>query len=387
MPNDAEDIDFKARIKEHNTVFTQITALLDEAVMLTDSDQFTSKDRQSTFSKIESLGPLVPSIMLQVLPYIRYKRLFHESFALIASYLEAGLKENSWNTKGAIIKFLAEDNEQGLELLEMSFRANDVDKTPANAAEALIADTTRVDAAEALAQNTNRGLPILIRAIEGENEREQVAAISGIIRTLWNRLQSQKKLGNEHEPFLKILTAGLTHRNNAVRIACITALSSLGKMPLDVAASAIDDPDSDVRRTGLHALLKTPLNSTSASIFARALEDSSKSISDYALSHLDTAHVGDPEAVARAIIDELIIRSSGRPKEHFNTKLTAEALQKTCALSPRLLGIVLHLLRDAAYDHHDNSIMMRSVLVARLVDKREFVSLSKRKGTTGPRCR
>lgn len=183
---------------------------------------------------------------------------------------------------------------------------------------------------------------------------------------------------------IRILEKNLFHKNDDVRIVSLYILENIKLLDKHFVLDAVEDENPKIRNWAVRSLLERGIDSTSANTFVRALEDAEKAISDLAFSKITSEFILDEDALAKAIIEELVVRNSGRPKEFFNTQLTADSIKKTCDLNPRLLGIVLHQLRNLAFDYSEDPIMPRCVFVAQKLNKKEFVALIGEKAKENP---
>jgi len=156
------------------------------------------------------------------------------------------------------------------------------------------------------------------------------------------RKQALDELDNIGEPALEALTRALDDADAEVRRRAVNALDDIGEPALEALGHALEDEDKDVRWYTIEVL--TRIGKPAVHLLAVALEDPEGWYSDGVVRYLsgqDSAlfGYGDIEAhhdVAEAIIDELIIRSSGRSSEYFNSKVVTKALQGTISRNPRL---------------------------------------------------
>jgi len=79
--------------------------------------------------------------------------------------------------------------------------------------------------------------------------------------------------------------------------------------------------------------------------------------------------------VVAVVIDELVLRQSGRPEEHFSSAVVAQVLEKAIEYNPRLHRRILSDLCTLAYEH-DDGVRDRAVALARRLGADEFASLA-----------
>jgi len=203
------------------------------------------------------------------------------------------------------------------------------------------------------------------------------------------RKQAVDKLGDIGEPALEALTRALDDADADVRRQAVYELGNIGEPALEALGHALEDEDEDVRLAAITVL--TMIGESAVHLLAVALEDPEGSNSERVVQYL-SGQAGyvffepcDIEAhdVAEAIIDELIIRSSGRSSEYFNCQVVTEALQGTIHRNPRLRGQIQMELCNLAYQH-DGGVRERAVAVARGLGADEFASLIKARAEENP---
>jgi len=87
--------------------------------------------------------------------------------------------------------------------------------------------------------------------------------------------------------------------------------------------------------------------------------------------------------VAEAIINELIVRSSGRSSEYFNSRVITQVLEGTIQRNPRLRSQIQRELCNLAYQN-DGGVRERAVAVARRLGADEFAPLVKARAEENP---
>lgn len=148
---------------------------------------------------------------------------------------------------------------------------------------------------------------------------------------------------------------------------------------INILDNSLDDKDSRVRSIALDGFLTKEINSSNAHILAKAFEDSNGEICNNAIENMFTHRYGklhDPDAIADAIINELIIRTSGKPSNNFNPQVVTKALQMTFEENPRLYSQTLDTLRKLSFDY-ENEVRRRSIFVAKRINEGEFRALVK----------
>jgi len=202
------------------------------------------------------------------------------------------------------------------------------------------------------------------------------------------RRRAVNALDDIGEPALEALTRALDDADAEVRRRAVNALDGIGEPALEALGHALEDEDKDVRRYTIEVL--TGIGKPAVHLLAVALEDPEGWYSDSLIRYLsgqDSAFgYGGIEAhhdMAEAIIDELIIRSSGRSSEYFNSKVVTKALQGTISRNPRLRGQIQRELCNLAYQN-DSRVRERAVAVARGLGADEFAPLVKARAKDNP---
>lgn len=190
-------------------------------------------------------------------------------------------------------------------------------------------------------------------------------------------------LGKFGEPALKALTRALDDADAGVRRQAVDELGGIGKPALQALGYALEDEDKDVRQYAIEKLVG--IGKSAVHLVAVALEDPDGRTSESLVEYLSDYLRCNIEAhdVAEAIIDELIIRSSGRSSEYFSSKVVTKALQGTIRRTPRLRGQIQRELCNLAYQH-DGGVRERAVAVARGLGADEFASLIKARAEENP---
>lgn len=202
------------------------------------------------------------------------------------------------------------------------------------------------------------------------------------------RREAVEGLGEIGEPALEALTRALDDADAEVRTQAVSALDDIGEPALEALGHALEDEDNSVRWCTIRVL--TRIGKPAVHLLAVALEDPrgwcSHGVVRY-LSRKDSALLGrcaiEAHDVTEAIINELIIRSSGRSSEYFNSKVVTEALEGTIQRNPRLRGQIQRELCNLAYQN-DGGVRERAVAVARRLGADEFAPLVKARAEENP---
>jgi hypothetical protein len=207
----------------------------------------------------------------------------------------------------------------------------------------------RAEAARALGEIGEPALDELAFALRNdEDEYVRTVAISALV-----------EIG---EPAVGVLKqVGLEHTDRQTRMQTILALSHLGLPARFALATAIEDYRGDISQSVIKGLSQGDLVAPSWFRFYPSY---------------DTEVKIESSAMAQAVRDELILRTSGRPSSYFNAQITAEALQALITRSPRLIGEIQAQLCDVAYEY-DDSRRIRTIAVARILGATDFANLVK----------
>jgi len=277
-------------------------------------------------------------------------------------------KNDDWTIRYTVVYSLGEFGEPALETLAHALGDSD--------------QNVRLAAIAALGRIGEAGLDILIHTLNDED---------------WNvRLATIKALGTIGEPALPILTGVLNEGDDLVEARTVHTIIDIGEPAINAIRFALDSKFPAVRREVVRDLTRRLSSyhiensdscikkATIARLLAVALEDADgtlvKEIVDY-LSGIEVEEFFDkcdldPKDVINAVIDELVIRSSGRPGNYFNSNIVTMTLMGTVNRNPQLYHFVLQRLCDLAYQN-ENEIRDRAVAVARKLDAGEFATLVK----------
>lgn len=361
--------DFKKRLDEYNLAHDNLLSVFEEASASIKKGTYDQEKEKEVFSRVAEVGSLASRVIGNISGYVRFQPLFITSFDFLKPYLAEFLKEGSSGYKNIVIDLLEKVGDKSYDLFCYVF-FNDTDERLA------------FRAAIELIKLRNDGADLIVQALGSDDKRMQVIAINAIgsvVNTYFFGRVDEKEdlhLSQERaENLVKILQKYITHEEDDVRIVCLSRLLRLGLLDSETIESSIIDTNPNVRYDILFELLSVGIGEKEARAFVISLEDPVKKISDLSFQRLTESHVRNPEAVLASVVDELVIRKSGRPKEFFNTKLVADVIKKIAELNPRLIGQALHKLRDTAFEYHDQPVMPRAVFVAQQLSRKEFVAL------------
>ena len=195
-----------------------------------------------------------------------------------------------------------------------------------------------------------------------------------------------EQLDASYEPVILQFGKLLNDPNVAVRSIALDNLNRCKRLTVDTIAQALHDDSSEVREVALRALLEIGIEKTKAILLAEVIEDPVAEISDAvieSITHPWYKDKIDPQTLADAIIDLLVIRKTDLPPQNFSPEQVVQALQQTVKLSPPLRESILVKLCDLAYSHED-SIRTRSIRVARRLGQDDFSALVQERSNKDP---
>ncbi len=370
--------DFKQRLDEYQLAYDKILNILNDAKVVLESGNYNEDIEKDIFSKIEDVGLLASNVIGNIIAYHNFQKFFRVSFSSLKPYIEKSLKEKWGGNKDGMIDLLCAVGDQGYDLLCYFFQEGED-------------ESRRFKAARGLLKLGNKGINLMQNTLAGNDAKTQEIAIGAIARIVSSyfserdyEIENSSLTQEDIENLISILQNNLFHSNDNVRIVCLSTLLEINKLDTQIIESAIEDKNPNVRHNILQGLLKNGIGKKEARAFVVSFEDPVKEISDFSLRRLDKSFIRNPGAVISSIIEELIIRTSGRPKEFFNTKLSADAIKKIAELNPRLIGQTLHKLRDIAFEYHNQPVMSRCVFVAQKINQKEFVALVGERANESP---
>ena len=204
-------------------------------------------------------------------------------------------------------------------------------------------------------------------------------------------------LGEIGAPALAALREALQDENPEIRMQAVQALGTLGKPALSTISSTMSDTDEGVRKRVVQALAR--IGEPAARALTQALDDPSEEVrtqvvyslaeaGDWALS-LHVLALEDvwwwqsmewlvglastkPSTVAKAVIDKLVVRRSGRPDERFSAKVVVHSLQAIIQHNPEMAERIRTRMCDLAYAH-TGAVRQRAVAVASALGDEAFV--------------
>ena len=204
------------------------------------------------------------------------------------------------------------------------------------------------------------GLPALASLVEAlQDENPEI------------RMQAIQALGTLGRPALGSLTNTLSDTDEGVRKRTVQALARIGEPAAGALTHALDDPSEEVRTQVVYSLAEA--GEWALSLHVLALEDvwwwqSMEWLVDLASTK--------PSTVAKAVIDQLVVRRSGRPDERFNSKVVVHSLQGIIQHNPETAGRIRARLCDLAYAH-TGAVRQRAVAVASELGADAFVATVK----------
>jgi len=226
----------------------------------------------------------------------------------------------------------------------------------------------KLTAVSGLAHIGKPALPALERALNAQPFEVQIVTIQGLGRLIG-------------EPAIPILGRVVNHQTEALRPIAVYELGVVGDAALNVLEHALSHKDVEVRKAVVGALTRIG-GPAAARLLVLLLEDTDETVSDYVIQylsdpgfheHIDWASPIDPQDVAKFIVDELIVRGSGRPDSDFNSLITVRALQTARDHSYKLRAWILKQLCDLAYQN-TGPIRSRAIEVARRLDAGDFAA-------------
>jgi len=183
------------------------------------------------------------------------------------------------------------------------------------------------------------------------------------------RIQTVQALGRIGAPALDPLSDALEDADAVVRRNTVQALAKIGEPAQEALTRALEDPEEEVRNQVIYSLLDA--GAWALPLHVAALEDSWWWQSLEWLTEL--AHT-QPNEVAKAILQELVARTSGRPAEQFNQKVVVHALKEVIQRSPEMNGTIHTRLCDLAFAH-TGDVRSRAVAVGESLDASRFLAM------------
>lgn len=217
------------------------------------------------------------------------------------------------------------------------------------------------------------------------------------------------------EPSIVLLTKALADTDIEVRKKAVSELSDIGESALEAFAEAFNDKDADVRYTVID---KLPGYKEATVILTKAIDDPNVEVRiravEVAMYRVGLSAVGPVllatedtigkiatlalyslvereeyrnwkgvwdlyfptetlDSILSIVMDELIIRKSGRADGLFNSKTVASILQALIPQNPAFRATIYKKLCEIAYTYKDG-VRQRAVAVARRMGAEEFAS-------------
>jgi hypothetical protein len=225
----------------------------------------------------------------------------------------------------------------------------------------------RLAAVQGLERIGEPALKMLDRALDDPDVRVRNAAIAG--------------LGRIGAPALGALQRALTDQEAQYNV--IRWLGVIGEPALEVLSCVLYDEDRVMRHLAIEQLFS--IGQPAIGLLVFALEDPSAKNREFVLRYLandpqDHGSQGpcliEPKKVVDTILQELVVRRSGRSPETFDPTTTSKALDKTIGQSPDLRSTVLRDLCALAFNRTDD-VRTRAVLTARELGVTGFAQIVK----------
>ncbi len=291
----------------------------------------------------------------------------------------------------------------------------------------------RESAAKALVEMGDRGFLLLTELLaDSSSEVRQNAikhfsafgeqALKPLARMLDDpdtdvRVVAAETLGDLGEPALPALNRAMDDPQSEVREAAVSALRGLGEVAVPALTRALDDADVDIRYSAVYRL--AGLGEAAYAALRHALDDESARVRRLVIDH--TAVTGLEWAIrlqlvgtedldhdisgratqnlgfigghnefpigqaAQIIIEEHILRLTGRSETLFTPDNTVRALQVLTSRDPRLVASIHASLCDVAFAH-SGTIRHRAVDVARGLGAGGFAPLVKARAERDPKA-
>ncbi len=187
--------------------------------------------------------------------------------------------------------------------------------------------------------------------------------------------------------YINMIRGFVFHSNGRLSRIAVIALHEGELLNVDEIIKLMQLGGSQRTWVGLAATRYLRIESSKArelcSLVVKALEDNSIDVSNVAMEAIGRLSEKFHELLAEEILDALVVRKSGYPKEFFNTNIVTSALRETFKHNPRLPGGILHKLCDIAYTSNIEA-RNRAVFVAMALNKREFLALVNERRESNP---
>lgn len=333
-------------------------------------DEYTPGAVESAFSQLEDLGPAALEAVNVMLSNSRIHKLLVAAGEPAFKYLEHALKEGERSEQDKAVQILGEI--PSIEMLESVMRNRQYDEN--------------VRAGAACQLGLNQEIEILGKTLTEREEELRVAAVKGL-NAVMIRIHPGQQPDASHEPVISLFIKALEDGNATVRQYAVNNLGRVGRLTVDMITKALHDESPDVRKGAVWALFNAGINQSKSTslLIAEAIEDRTAEISEIAIGNISGwgKKSIQPQVLADAIIDILVLRESNLLSQKFNPERTARAIQQTINLSPPVRERILTRLCDLAYGHED-SVRTRSVRVARRLGQADFLALVQERSAEKP---
>lgn len=256
-------------------------------------------------------------------------------------------------------------------------------------------------------------LDIVSQLLESDNEKIRYHAIKNIsllgpvslnlLKTASNdsslrvREQAIEELGRIGEPALSILSQLYNDEAPEIRYAVIVSLPEINES-LELLTKAIDDPHPKIGMEGVEKVVtKIGFSAIRSVIFAT--EAVNGKVSQTALYYLVPDNINFQKhwlesdsiyfpteilnQILTIIMDDLVIRKSGRPADLFNSKIIKFILEELIPQNPSLRTRIFTELCEIAYEY-DGGPRQRAVAVARQLSPEEFAAQVRGRSSQNP---
>ncbi len=248
------------------------------------------------------------------------------------------------------------------------------------------AESVRIEAAYGLLIKRD-GVATLSRALNDPDTGVRVAAVGALYRLIMSLYSpgTEPEVPGKYKSLFTILeTQCLFDPDDEVRRRTLDLLGIVNAVSLEALGRALDDKDHDVRQTAIWQLSKHKIeNGPVAVLVSRAIEDSSRDLSDKAIDILRRRDSVEVELATNTLFDELIVRTSSLPESNFNSERVAQAIQAAIESHPRIHGQTLDRLLKLAFENQ-NGARRRAILVARRLFPDEFATLVNENAKNSP---
>lgn len=225
---------------------------------------------------------------------------------------------------------------------------------------------------------SEKGRNNLVDILNSSDEQIKYTALIFLAEYCVDSMYENPRVNPDAKLYLGVLRKFLFHSHKDFRTIILNMLHKGQLLDLPEVIELLKNGDHSEKSIALKSLAYVEINTEkTVSLFpllVESLEDENINISNIALegiAHVSKKHSG---LIADEIVNGLIIRTSNKPKEFFNSNLTVSALRETFKNNPRLSGQVLHKLCEVAYKS-SNDVRNRAIFVAIAINKKEYIAL------------